>query len=206
LTDANRSGLDRSFFARETTEVAVDLIGTILVSVGREGTTSGRIVEVEAYGDAADQASHAARLKQGGVRVMSGLAGIAYVYRSYGIHDMFNIVAKAAAATGAVLIRAIEPIEGIELMRRRRGVDSVIALCSGPGKLCSAFGITLEMHGMDVTTSSALWLVPGRPARVVFSGERIGISRSRELPWRFFDAESAYISAHRRGSDLAATR
>lgn len=196
--------MPRAFFERDTVEVAVGLLGASLVSMIGGVRCSGRIVEVEAYGDGADLASHAARLKRGGVRSMSGPAGIAYVYRSYGIHAMFNVIAKRDGGTGAVLVRALEPREGLEMMRVRRGADSARALCSGPGKLCMALGITLALHGTDLIASDRLWIAAGEAPAKISAGERIGISRALDLPWRFFDAESAYISAHRRGVPLAA--
>src|SRR5215207_2667776 len=111
------SRLSRAFYERPTIDVAHDLLGQVLVSATTEGRTTGRIVETEAYLGADDPASHAARLRGGRVEVMWGEVGIAYVYRSYGIHAMLNVVAKPTGATGAVLIRAVQPLEGIEIMR-----------------------------------------------------------------------------------------
>lgn len=194
--------LDRPFFERETVEVARDLLGKVLIRVASEGTTSGRIVEVEAYRDATDLASHAAIYRRGGVQSMSGPAGIAYIYRSYGIHAMFNIVAKTPGSTGAILVRALEPIDGIEIMHRRRGVEEVRNLCSGPGKLCQALEIRLPDHGTDLVTDEHLWLGDGPFPERVFAGERIGITRSIEHPWRFFDPDSRFVSVHHRGTPI----
>jgi DNA-3-methyladenine glycosylase len=198
--------LPRAFFARPPVEVARALLGALLVHRTNEGTTAGRIVETEAYADASDLASHAARLKNGGVTAMWGDAGIAYVYRSYGIHAMFNVVAKPPGSTGAVLIRAAEPVMGVELMRSRRGVDGERRLAVGPGNLCQAFGIALADHGADLIESDRLWLEAGDAPNRIAAGERIGISRSIELPWRFFDADSRFVSAHRRGELLTLGR
>ena len=191
--------LERSFFERDTTIVARQLLGCVLVCRSNDGVVSGRIVEVEAYAGATDHASHAARLKRGGVEAMWGPAGIAYVYRAYGIHAMFNVVAKEPGGTGAILIRAIEPHIGNELMSARRFGIVSDRLASGPGNVCQALGIRLSDHGIDLSTSDRIWIVPGpSPARIA-SGERIGITKSTELPWRFFDADSRHVSAHRRG-------
>lgn len=191
--------LRRDFFERDTVEVAISLLGAILISVTDDGRASGRIVEVEAYGDAKDLASHASRLKRGGVLSMSGPAGIAYIYRSYGIHAMFNAIAKRPGCTGAVLVRAIEPIEGLALMYSRRPGERDQVIGRGPGNLCAALGISLDQHGTDLVESDRLWIEGGSRPRNIMAGRRIGISRSIELPWRFFDADSVAISAHRQG-------
>ncbi len=190
--------LPREFYERPTIEVARNLLGQVVVSDGPPGRTAGRIVETEAYLGADDPASHAARLRGGRVEVMWGEVGIAYVYRSYGIHAMLNVVAKPMGATGAVLIRAVQPLEGIEIMRSRRGVEDERLLCSGPGKLCQALGISLEMHGTDLVRGEALWISPGEPAREVSTSGRIGISRATEHPWRYWVTGNPFVSAHRR--------
>jgi len=179
--------------------VAVALLGCIVVTETAEGRTAGRIVETEAYRGRDDPASHAASRQRGRVEAMWGEAGIAYVYRSYGIHAMLNVVAKDPGETGAVLVRALEPVAGIALMRRRRGVERDTLLCSGPGRVCQALGIALDWHGTDLVTSPRLWIGPGEvPARLSASG-RIGISRGTERPWRFWETGNPHVSAHRRG-------
>lgn len=198
--------LPRSFFERDTAEVARSLLGQLLVHWTASGPMAGRIVEAEAYADAKDLASHAARLKRGGVEAMSRAAGIAYIYRSYGIHTMFNVVAKPPGETGAVLVRALEPMVGIELMRTLRGVTDPKRLASGPGNVCQALGIGLDDHGIDLVDSGRIWIEPGIPPARIAAGTRIGISRSTELPWRFFDPDSHCISAHRRGDLLPGDR
>ena len=190
--------LTRAFYERSTNEVARDLLGQVVVSASPPGRTAGRIVETEAYLGADDPASHAARLSRGRVEVMWGEVGIAYVYRSYGIHAMLNVVAKPLGSTGAVLIRALEPLDGIEIMRTRRGVPDERLLCSGPGKLCQALGIGLEMHGTDLVRGEALWISPGEPVREVSTSGRVGISRATEHPWRYWVTGNAFVSAHRR--------
>jgi DNA-3-methyladenine glycosylase len=174
----------------------------VVVSETDGGRAAGRIVETEAYLGEDDPASHAARLKRGRVEVMWGEPGIAYVYRSYGIHTMLNVVAEPAGQTGAVLIRALEPVEGIALMRRRRGVEDERLLCSGPGKLCQALGIDLDMHGTDLVTSERLWIAPGEPVGDVSMSGRIGISSGQEHPWRYWITGNPHVSAHRRGVPL----
>ena len=133
---------------------------------------------------------------------MWGEPGVAYVYRSYGIHAMLNVVAKEAGETGAVLIRALEPVAGVELMLRRRGVDDERLLCAGPGRLCQALGIRLDWQGTDLTSSDCLWISPGTPVSHISVSGRIGISRGQEHQWRFWETGNANVSAHRRGTSL----
>ena len=195
-----RRHLPREFYARSTNLVARELLGQIVVSDLPDGLTAGRIVETEAYHGPDDPASHAARLRNGRVEVMWGEPGIAYVYRSYGIHAMLNVVAKPDGETGAVLVRALEPVAGSELMRLRRGVEDERLLCSGPGKLCQALGIRLDWHGTDLVTSDVLWVAESSPATDVATSGRIGISRGQEHPWRYWIDGNTHVSAHRRGS------
>jgi DNA-3-methyladenine glycosylase len=195
--------LERTFYERPTIDVARNLLGQVLVSVTPEGRTAGRIVETEAYLGADDPASHAARLRTGRVEAMWGEPGIAYVYRSYGIHAMLNVVTEPVGSTGAVLIRALEPVIGVDLMRSRRGLDDARLLCSGPGKLCQALGIVLDMHGTDLVTSGKLWISPGETPRDVSTSGRIGISRGQAHPWRFWVTGNPHVSAHRRALSLA---
>jgi DNA-3-methyladenine glycosylase len=195
--------LDRAFYERPTVDVARDLLGQILVSEAAEGRSAGRIVETEAYLGADDPASHAARLRTGRVEVMWGEPGIAYVYRSYGIHAMLNVVTEPQGATGAVLIRALEPVIGINLMRLRRGLDDDRLLCSGPGKLCQALAIGLDLHGIDLVSSDRLWISPDKSPRDVSTSGRIGISRGQAHPWRFWATGNPHVSAHRRAMSLA---
>jgi DNA-3-methyladenine glycosylase len=190
--------LDRDFFERSTADVAANLVGCVLWRYTAAGIVAGRIVETEAYLDASDRASHAAWSKRGQL-VMRCAPGTVYIYRSYGIHWMFNIVAHPAESVGAVLVRAVEAIEGIELMQARRTLTALRELASGPGKLCQAFGIDEGLHEVDLTRSDAVWITPAeiRPPLVV--GERIGITKSTELKLRFFEAGNRFVSAHRRG-------
>lgn len=190
--------LTRGFFERPTARVAADLVGCILWRYSVAGVTSGRIVETEAYLGAADRASHAAWSKRG-KEVMRRAPGAVYIYRSYGMHWMFNIVAHTADTVGAVLVRAVEPLEGIALMEQRRRMSDLRQLASGPGKLCQAFGIDDGVHKVDLTTSDAIWITPAGEHPPLIVGERIGITKSAELELRFFEAGSRFVSAHRRG-------
>lgn len=194
--------LPYTFFERETVDVARDLIGCHLESNLGGEQTSGRIIETEAYRGADDLASHSARLRSGRALVMREQVGIAYIYRSYGIHAMLNVVAHGPGETGAVLIRALQPLDGLNAMRKRRGGLPDRDLCSGPGKLCIALGISLVDHGIDLIRSDSLritQLEPGSQRPILASG-RIGISKATEMPWRFFEAGNPFVSAHRRGT------
>jgi DNA-3-methyladenine glycosylase len=195
---ANARRLDRSFFSNPVVEVAKNLLGCVLRSNLGGVDTSGVIVEAEAYSDATDLASHAARLKRGGVLSMSGEPGITYIYRSHGIHTMLNFVSEPIDQSAAVLIRALEPVDGIEIMQRRRGVEKLKLLCSGPGRLCQALGIRLSDHGLDIVTSELLWVERGTPPLSISKSERIGISKARDRQWRFFVTGNEFVSARGR--------
>jgi DNA-3-methyladenine glycosylase len=180
--------LRRSFFARSVHEVAPDLIGATLLVDG----VGGRIVEVEAY-DQEDPASHAYRGRTLRNQSMFGPPGHAYVYRSYGIHWCLNVV---CAQVGAALIRALEPTAGLDEQRRRRGTDDLRALCSGPGRLCQALGITGEHDGLALDRPP-FRLRERTEVPEIVTGPRIGITRATELSWRYLDADSNYVSRGR---------
>jgi DNA-3-methyladenine glycosylase len=175
--------------ARPVLEVAPELVGAELYVDG----VGGRIVEVEAYHHE-DPASHGylgRRTARNGAMFLSG--GHAYVYRSYGIHWCLNVVTGGEGEAEAVLIRALEPLAGLDEMRARRGLDDPRQLCSGPGKLCQALGITREHDGLRLDAPPfELRARTGEPA--VATGPRIGITRAQELPWRFALAGSRYLS------------
>jgi DNA-3-methyladenine glycosylase len=183
--------LRRSFFARSVHEVAPDLIGVTLLLDG----VGGRIVEVEAY-DQEDPASHGYRGRTPRTESMFGPPGHAYVYRSYGIHWCLNLVCGDEGVPEAALIRALEPTAGIDRQRRRRGTDDLRALCSGPGKLCQALGITREHDGLPLDRPP-FRLRERRDAPEIVTAPRIGITRATELSWRYLEAGSSYVSRPR---------
>jgi DNA-3-methyladenine glycosylase len=169
-------------------DVARDLVGCVV----RHGETAGRIVEVESYHQE-EPACHAYAGLTERTRVLFGPPGNAYVYRSYGIHALLNAVAEEDGVGAAALIRALEPVEGVDLMRERRGLDRVEELCSGPGKLTQALGIWLDLNGTSLVDGPIEILPPVDPPELV-TGTRIGITKAVELPWRFCDAGSRCVS------------
>ncbi|MGH2399508.1 MAG: DNA-3-methyladenine glycosylase [bacterium] len=185
--------LPRSFFTRSTLQVARDLVGRFLVHETPRGTLAGRIVEVEAYRGPRDPASHAYRLTPRS-RIMWGKPGMAYVYFTYGNHYCVNVVTEREGIAGAVLIRALEPVEGVEIMRANRGVDDERLLASGPGRLTQSMGIGREHNGADFTRPP-LYLAHGRAGKVrVAAGPRVGIRVATERAWRFYAAGNGFVS------------
>jgi DNA-3-methyladenine glycosylase len=187
-SDPSVPRLPRAFFDRSVHEVAPDLIGVTLLVNG----VGGRIVEVEAY-DQDDPASHGFRGLTPRNAVMFGAAGHAYVYRSYGIHWCLNFVCAKPGRAEAALIRALEPTDGVDVMRRRRGVDAERSLASGPGKLCQAIGVTREQNGLQLD-EPPFELLPRTGTPSIVSGPRIGITRATERPWRYGLEDSPYLS------------
>jgi DNA-3-methyladenine glycosylase len=187
--------LPRRFYARDSLLVAPELIGCTLVrrDAGGGGPIGGLIVEVEAYRGEDDPASHAFRGETPRTRSMFGPPGRAYVYFSYGVHSLLNAVCEAEGTGAAVLIRALEPVDGIDVMRARRGVERAQDLCSGPGKLTRALEIGLSLNGSSLVEGPIEVLEREAEPRIAV-GERIGITKAAELPWRFCDADSAHVS------------
>jgi DNA-3-methyladenine glycosylase len=185
----------RSFYDRPVLEVARDLIGCVV----SHGPTSGVIVEAEAYHES-EPACHAYVGLTERTSTLFGRPGVAYVYRSYGIHAMLNAVCEPEGVGAAVLIRALEPLEGVELMRVRRGVHAVRGLCSGPGKLTQALDIELHHNRTDLVHGE-ISIDPRPPAWrevAIAVDARIGITKAAELPWRFTAAGSPYVSRRAR--------
>jgi len=189
-----------AFYDRPVVEVARDLVGCV---VEHEGC-SGVIVETEAYHDS-EPACHAFVGLTRRTATLFGPPGRAYVYRSYGIHALLNAVCEGEGVGAAVLIRALEPLMGIEAMRERRGVEPIRQLCSGPGKLTQALGIELHDNGADLTLGPVR--ITPRPAAwrevPVAVDRRIGITKAVELPWRFCAAGSKFLSRPVGGSPVA---
>lgn len=182
------SKLRRDFFARSVHKVAPDLIGATLLLNG----VGGRIVEVEAYHHT-DPAAHSFNGKTDRNAVMFGPPGVAYVYRSYGIHWCVNVVCEPEGSASAVLIRALEPTEGLPVMRRRRGLKEERLLCSGPGRLCEALGINIAHNGLPLD-KAPLILLPREDEPEIVTGVRIGITKAADLPWRYGLRGSKFVS------------
>lgn len=188
----NELGTD--FFHQSPVECARQLIGCEFLWKG----LSGRIVETEAYAALGDPACHTFFRKGAREFVAKHPAGIAYVYLNYGVHWLFNLLVKDpknADMAGFVLLRALEPLEGVEIMRRNRPeITKKHLLCAGPGRLTRALGIDASAHGQDFLAFAGCGIRIGHASKIV-SGPRIGISRAQDFPWRFGDPSSASLSA-----------
>ena len=195
----------RSFFQRDAASLARALLGQELVRVSGGRRVAGVIVETEAYLGVSDKAAHTfngRRTKRN--ESMWGIGGLAYVYFTYGMHYCLNVVASRRDDPQAVLIRAIEPTDGLDLMRRRRGRPAAcndLQLCSGPAKLCQALGIDLKLDGIDLLGSGLLFIEQKRqrslPGRLIMSTPRIGVSYAQEWadrPLRFLIRDNPYLS------------
>jgi DNA-3-methyladenine glycosylase len=177
-----------AFFRRSVHEVAPDLIGAVLLVDG----VGGRLVEVEAYHQT-DPAAHSFTGLTTRNAVMFGPPGYAYIYRSYGIHWCLNFVCEPTGSAGAVLIRAIEPTTGLAAMRQRRGVSEERLLCSGPGRVCAALGITGAHYGLALDAPPFSIFARSEDVEIV-AGPRIGISKAADLPWRYGLKGSHFLS------------
>jgi DNA-3-methyladenine glycosylase len=180
--------LTRAFFNRSVHEVAPDLIGAILLV----GGVGGRLVEVEVYHHT-DPAAHSFRGPTARNAVMFGPPGYVYVYRSYGIHWCLNFVCEPKGSASAVLIRAIEPTAGLKIMRRRRGISDERLLCSGPGRVCQALGVTNRHNGLALDAPPFEIFARTGPVEIVV-GPRIGITKAAEKPWRYGLKGSRFLS------------
>jgi DNA-3-methyladenine glycosylase len=186
----NLRPLSRRFYARDALEAAPDLLGRLLVREVDGTLLAGRIVETEAYRPD-DPASHSFRGPRRANATMFGPPGHSYVYVSHGIHHCLNAVCRPPSA---VLIRALEPVEGVGEMVRRRGLEEPRLLCAGPGRLCQAMGITRAEDGHDLTVGRRLWIAPGRRASQAVITPRVGLTVAIDQPWRFVLAGTRFAS------------
>ena len=188
--------LPAAFYERDTVTVAKDLLGCLLVH-REEVTTAGRIVEVEAY-LRGDPAAHSYRGTTKRNRVMFGPAGHAYVYQIYGLHTCVNVVTGTEGAGEAVLVRALEPVVGLDLMQARRGTDDPLSLASGPGKLTQALGITMDLNGTSLRDGPLQVRSPANPPELqpgnIVQTTRIGITKAADLPLRFYLKGNGFVS------------
>ncbi|HEY7022412.1 MAG TPA: DNA-3-methyladenine glycosylase [Ktedonobacterales bacterium] len=196
MTDRPLSPLPHAFYARASVEVARDLLGKTLWRRTEAGLTAGIIVETEAYDGANDPASHAWRGRTQRNAVMFGPPGHAYVYFTYGMHYCMNTVTGPVGQASGVLLRAIQPIVGLDIMRDRRGVTIPDRdLARGPGRLCQALGITTADNATDLA-GDALWIseTADAPDLLIATTPRVGITRAAERPWRFVVCDNQYVS------------
>jgi DNA-3-methyladenine glycosylase len=196
VTAGRRARLARSFYKRSSLEVARDLLGRVLVRTLPDGTRlAGRIVEAEAYRQD-DPASHSFRGRTPRTDVMFGPPGHLYVYFTYGMHFCMNAVTGPDGEGSAALLRALEPLEGLDEMARRRGTQNPRLLCAGPGRLCQALGIGREHNGTDLVSGDIMHIERGTPLpdEDVGAGPRVGVNVAVEQPWRFVVLRSPYLS------------
>jgi len=203
IRDPGSAGvLSRSFYARPTLKVTEDLLGKVLVHRTRQGVASGVIVETEAYIGEDDPACHASFGRTARSEPLFGPPGFAYVYLNYGIHYLMNAVTEADGYPGAVLIRALQPLDGVALMKMRRAPDGRAIddhdLCRGPGNLTKALGITLKDNRRDLTDGTLTIEDRGISVGTIATGPRIGIRVAVERPWRYWVEGHRSVSAHRR--------
>lgn len=192
--------LDASYFERPTAEVARSLLGKVLVSTVGDDRVAGVIVETEAYLGADDPGSHAAtRGVTARNRVMYGPPGRAYVYFTYGNHHMLNLVTEPKGTAGAVLVRAVEPVAGLEVMTVRRGGRTGVELANGPGKVAQAFGVTLAHDGCELGGEIAVLDGPALDDAAVGISGRVGLSAGHDLPLRYYVLGNGYVSKGRTG-------
>lgn len=191
--------IERDFYNRDTLIVAEEILGKTLVHVTKEGITKGKIVEVEAYIGPKDKAAHSYNnLYSERTKIQYGEAGYAYIYLIYGMHNCMNIVTNKASLPESILIRAIEPLEGIEIMKQRRKTENIKILCNGPGKLSQAMGITKEHYGADLC-GDVLYLEEGTSLQKeqILKTKRINIDyagEAKDYLWRFVIKNNPYVS------------
>lgn len=191
--------IDKEFYQRSAKEVGMDLLGLILVHESEDGVVKGKIVEVEAYMGKEDKAAHSYKDNQKGrTRIQYGEGGYAYIYLIYGMHYCMNVVANQKDIPESILIRGIEPIEGIDIMIKRRRTNNVKNLCNGPGKLCAAFGITKSNYGMDLCGNTLYIEKPEVDDKFeIQSSKRINIDYAEEASdflYRYTIKDNKYVS------------
>ena len=189
----------RDFYMRDVNTVAPELLGKLLVHETLEGIASGMIVEVESYAGPDDKGAHSyGNRRTERTEIQYGAGGFAYIFTIYGMYDCFNVVVNMPMRPEAILVRALEPVDGIELMKQRRKTENLISLCNGPGKLCGALGITKEQYGYDLC-SSPLSVKPflDVPKEQIIVSPRLNIDYAEECKdylWRYFIKENPYVS------------
>jgi len=191
--------LPREFYNRDVLTVAEEILGKTLVHMTKEGVTKGKIVEVEAYNGLCDKAAHSYKnLRSKRTEIQYGEGGYAYVYLIYGMHHCMNIVVNRENLPEVLLLRALQPLEGLELMKKRRNTENVKMLCNGPGKLCQAMEITREHYGEDLCGEKFyLENTPSVKPEEIVRTKRINIDYAKEavdFPWRFFIKGNPYVS------------
>ncbi len=203
--DAHQSvkKLPPSFYEQPTLDVATALLGKVLVRVRNGTTLAGKIVETEGYIADIDNACHAYRGMTERNKMMFGKAGTAYVYFTYGNHFMLNVVTEPEGKAAAVLIRALEPLKGLDEMKSHRGVEKWVDLTNGPGKLTQAMGIDRALNGISLQ-SNLLYIADGETIarKDIVVTARVGISQSKELPWRFYINENKFVSKGKPSAEI----
>lgn len=205
LQDGNSlAPLPATFYARDPVTVARALLGMFLVREDNGDMMVGRIVETEAYLASQDPACHGARGQTPRNATMFGPPGYAYVYAIHRYHCV-NVVTEAPGVPSAVLIRALEPLQGLEAMHQRRHTDHPVNLTSGPGKVCQALAIDRTLDAWDLTRGSRLWITasPSPPPSTITATPRIGVTSARELPLRFHEAANPFVSPGKRGKSTS---
>ena len=186
--------LSRRFYDRATLQVAKELLGKYLVFKRDGNTLSGKIVETEAYIGQSDKASHASRGKTKRNEVMFGPAGHAYIYFTYGMYHCLNFVTEKDNFPAAVLIRALEPKDGIEIMKKNRKTDVIENLTNGPGKVCMALGLDRKMNGIDLCSDILYVEDRNEKKGKIISTSRVGINAGKDKKWRFYIKDNKFVS------------
>ena len=186
--------LKRRFFEKPTLKVAKELLGKYLVVKKRGKLASGKIVETEAYIGKKDPASHAYRGVTPRTKLMYGKPGYAYIYLTYGMYYCLNFITEKEGFPAAILVRAVEPKEGLDLMIKRRKIKKIENLTNGPGRLCKAFGLDKSLNGADIC-SDVIWIEDrGENPEKITSASRIGIKVGKDKKWRFYIEENRFVS------------